>query len=274
MITEENRLKPSLFHKGQIPWNKGKHLSDEHKKNMSLARKGKPRSKEAIEKTRLSNTGKHRTEKTKEKTSLSLKGHPVSEETRRKISLAKKGKPGAMLGKHLSEERKTNLRIVNTGKRLCEETKKRISESMKGKPSWNKGKSLPLEMKEKIKISCNKPEFLLKQSINTSKRWQNLSVEERENRIRKSIGLNPSKGQLKLFEYFKSCFSDAELNKRVLTRSGKGIRFIDIAIPSFMLGIEYDGIYWHTQPGQIESDAKRDKELSEVGWEMIHIPGN
>lgn len=37
--SEEHKLNQSLSKKGQIPWNKGKHISEETKRKISLARK-------------------------------------------------------------------------------------------------------------------------------------------------------------------------------------------------------------------------------------------
>lgn len=39
--SEETRNKISKGHKGQIPWTKGKHLTEEHKQNISQSSKGK-----------------------------------------------------------------------------------------------------------------------------------------------------------------------------------------------------------------------------------------
>jgi hypothetical protein len=69
-------------HKGQIPWNKGGHLSDETKLRMSLAQTGdlnhnfgKKHKPETIEKMRLAHLGLHPSEETKIKMSAAQRGH-------------------------------------------------------------------------------------------------------------------------------------------------------------------------------------------------------
>lgn len=82
--SEEHKKKISESLKGNVPWNKGKtgvqtswakgkKFTEEHKKNMSIARKGKKNTKEQ-----------------KEKISKALKGRTMSEETRRKMSESRK----------------------------------------------------------------------------------------------------------------------------------------------------------------------------------------
>lgn len=105
--------------------NRGKHRTDEEKKNMSEKMKGKtPWNKGKI--------GVY-TDETRANMSASMKGRPsprkgvtLSEETRKKISEAKAGKPTSKKGKHYHP--------------LSEETKRIISEAHKGKPSKLKGK--------------------------------------------------------------------------------------------------------------------------------------
>jgi hypothetical protein len=71
--TLESRRKMSESQKGKIsPW-RGKHLSDEHKRKLSIAKLGKP-------------------------------GHPHTEEEKRKLSEMQKGGRAFSLGKHPSEE--------------------------------------------------------------------------------------------------------------------------------------------------------------------------
>ena len=74
LLSEEVKKKMSEAHKGQIPWMKGKHHTNEAKRKMGEAHKGK-----------------HHSEGTKWKISISNKRHLVSLETRQKISKGKKG---------------------------------------------------------------------------------------------------------------------------------------------------------------------------------------
>jgi hypothetical protein len=65
--------------KGNIPWNKGKHLSQKHRENISQAKKGKshkgvPWTKEQWKKQVEVHIGKHQSEETRRKQSEALKG--------------------------------------------------------------------------------------------------------------------------------------------------------------------------------------------------------
>lgn len=46
--------------------------------------------------------------------------------------------------------------------------------------------------------------------------------------------------------------------------------FIDFGDPVKKIGIECDGKQWHDKV----KDAKRDKQLAEVGWKIFRIPGH
>ena len=83
---------------GQIPWNKGKHISEETKKHLSEINKGKFLGENHPM------YGKHHTEEAKNKISQSLKGNTN------------------MLGKHHSEETREKLRQINKGKFVGEKS--------------------------------------------------------------------------------------------------------------------------------------------------------
>ena len=154
------------FSVGNIPWNTGKHHSEETCKKIGEAQIG-----------RIPwNKGKTYSEEYKSKLSDSHKGKHPSEETRKKMSLSRKGKPSCMKGKHLSEETKKKLSEAKKGenhpmygKHHSVEACKKISEAKKGKPSPNKGKTTCIKGKHhseetKIKISeankgKSKPKF-------------------------------------------------------------------------------------------------------------------
>ena len=44
-----------------------------------------------------------------------------------------------------------------------------------------------------------------------------------------------------------------------------------IEINDYKLAVECDGLYWHTAPGRQERDAKRDKDISDLGWTIIRF---
>lgn len=141
----------------------GLHLSEEHKRKISVARKGKykgalnpmfgrrffgelnhmfgkPVSEEAKHKLSEAGKGKHPSEETRRKNSDANKGElnhnfgkPLSDETRRKISEAQKGNTNSLGHKH-TEETKLKISGENNhmfGKHQTEETKRKMSDAHK-----------------------------------------------------------------------------------------------------------------------------------------------
>ena len=78
IVTENARQQMSVAHAGQVPWSKGKKLSSEHRRKLSLAHKGK-------------NTGT-RSENTRDKISTALKGKAKSRIARQHMSESAKGR--------------------------------------------------------------------------------------------------------------------------------------------------------------------------------------
>ena len=79
--SEKHKLNQSLSKKGQIPWNKGKKISEETKKKISDKMKNRVQSEEDKLKLSLSKKGQVPWNK----------GKRMSEETKIKISLTKRG---------------------------------------------------------------------------------------------------------------------------------------------------------------------------------------
>jgi group I intron endonuclease len=106
-IESREKMKGNTNGKG----GKGKKLSEEHKRKLSIVKLGKSSGMR----------GKHHSEETKRRMSLQKLGKPsprkgciVSEETKRKQSIAIKGKKKVgMYGKHHSEEAKRKISINN-----------------------------------------------------------------------------------------------------------------------------------------------------------------
>lgn len=116
------------FQKKQIPWNKGKKLSEKHRKSASIARLGKKHSEET--KNKMSETHK------KNGNGKWNKGKKHSEETKRNKSESLKlaYKEGRMKG--------------NKGNKLTKEQRLEISKRMKGKNAPNyKGGVTPINMR-------------------------------------------------------------------------------------------------------------------------------
>lgn len=80
-MTDEQRLFSLSLRKGKPSWNKGKTLSEEHKRKLSLAHKGKKLTDEAKEKCRQANLGRPKSKETRLKISLIHKGKKMSKES-------------------------------------------------------------------------------------------------------------------------------------------------------------------------------------------------
>lgn len=115
--TEETRKKLSLNNGSRRPEvrekisksNKGKTLSNEHKKKISEARKGRKHTEETKEKLRKLNLAEN----------APMYGKTHTEETRRKLSEAKSGKNHHMYGKNHKEETKKKIALSKNKKVIC-----------------------------------------------------------------------------------------------------------------------------------------------------------
>lgn len=142
--SEDSKKFQSEYMKIHAPW-KGKKLSEEHRKKMSLSKKGKPRSKKHP-------FNKGIPEEVKKKISETEKGKIIPEETRKKMSEGRKGDKHHRywLGKKQTEEHKQKaLNAVKSarekegyidpriGRKWSEERKKSHSEKIK--ENWKTG---------------------------------------------------------------------------------------------------------------------------------------
>ena len=133
---------------------KGKHISDETKKKISIANIG----------DRNNMFGKNHTpEAIKKMTEARNNRPPVSMETRKKMSEAHKGKDTWNKGKKCPQIGRKGSVPWNKGKTgVCsEETRKKMSESKKGSVPWNKGTGMTKEeiiRKQRERRAKNKAE--------------------------------------------------------------------------------------------------------------------
>ena len=74
-----------------------------------------------------------------------------------------------------------------------------------------------------------------------------------------------------LFYYIKAQYSSAINRANFITDDGEVLE-IDIYIPAFNIGIEYDGVFWHKN--KAESDTYKSIELSKNGVFLIRIREN
>jgi very-short-patch-repair endonuclease len=80
-----------------------------------------------------------------------------------------------------------------------------------------------------------------------------------------------SKPQLNMYQIIKMKVGEVEVILNHHVRTLNHYRFIDVAIPSLMLGFEYDGEYFHSD---VSHDKQRDAELVAIGWTIAHIDSN
>lgn len=162
-----------MVHKGNIPWNKGKKVSEETKRKLSLSHigkssvmKGKRHTAESLlkmgesHKKSWSNPAVRKriieaqkkawlNPEFKKRISESRKGRIASEETKRKMSETNR-RLKIWTGRRHTEESKrkmsesakiaVNPNRFKKGNIISEEIRRKLSEAHKGKPAWNKGK--------------------------------------------------------------------------------------------------------------------------------------
>lgn len=82
---------------------------------------------------------------------------------------------------------------------------------------------------------------------------------------------NSSFPEQALYYFIKKEYSSAINRANFITSDGE-ILEIDIFIPAYNIGIEYDGVYWHAV--RVDSDIYKSKTLSENGIKLIRIREN
>lgn len=266
-LSEEMRKKLSEAHKGQIPWIKGKHHSEESIRKMSESHKGQDHW-----------TGRRHTEESRRKMSESAKiavnpnrfkkGNIISEEIRRKISEAHKGKPAWNKGKKMDKSSPMK------GKHHTEEAKMKNRLSHLGKSAWNKGKKMSLTHPGLIPWNKGKQ--------GTFRHSEEAKRKIRESRAKQIFPIKDSLLEIKIQNFLKQLNIEFILHKNI--KEIKHNYQCDIFIPSMNLVIECDGDYWHgninnprfkilnkSQINTKERDNIRTKELIEKGFRVLRL---
>ena len=156
------RKKLSEAHKGKTPWNKGikhtncsntinkvRHLSDEHKKKISLGNKGKIRSLSFKQHLREINSGSGNPMYGKPP---SNKGIPMSDEQKRKISIANSGENNGMYGKCFSDEHRSKISRSLKGRVISESHRQNIIKSIHSSELVKSSKANMQQCKEHFNI--------------------------------------------------------------------------------------------------------------------------
>lgn len=163
---EEKRRKNS-------EWHKGRKLSDEHKKSISISLNGKKKpifSTQHIENLRKSHLGKKLSDSQKKKISDSLKGHKTSEQTREKISKSTKGKKR-------NEQSKKN---ISTAQKQRFQNPKELEKSRLRGLEIQSRPEVKAKVSKSLKVVYAKPEM---KEIQRLRRYNQKSTTESRNEI-------------------------------------------------------------------------------------------
>jgi len=185
--------------------------------------------------------GTHHTDEWKQDMSIKLKGKPKSEETKKRMKEAQQKIKTPHVGQKHTQEAKDKMSKNRMGMKFSEEHRKHLSESHTG---------IKMTKQAKDKLS----EY-------------NKAHPEVSDRLRYVRVKRPSGPQLKLFKAIKKLYPEHIIETEWKVDTKKGIRFIDVAIPSLMLGFEFDGIYWHPDK---EKDMVRHHLIEAEGWKLEH----
>jgi len=165
---------------------------------------------------------------------------------------------------------------------------------------WQKGKTIKQISKELNVSRHSLIKFLQKHGIRTrtisedsKRRFSKMSFEERRKQAKKAFTKakqlwdnNPewaSEHIRKILEAQNYRETSIELIARgwldeweieYIPQYQVGRVFIDIALLQWKVAIECDGDYWHSKPGQIVKDKKRDKFLNINGWYVLRLKEN
>lgn len=246
--------------------------------------------------------GEKQSEETKRKISESLKGHSVSDISKSKMRF--KLRRGYQSGR---------IKVWNKGlTKETDERIKEISENMTGIPSghkpWNKGltkfddnrlmsvskknsenqrgkEATEIQLKTLEKgygwgkgLTKETNESIARRSKKLSKILKGRKNPEHSEKLKKFYKENPEKhpnyivAQRGNVTYIEKLFGEylEELGIKAKYNYHVGRYWIDWAIINYKIGFECDGEQWHQDK---EKDIKRDKKISEYGWNIFRFTG-
>jgi hypothetical protein len=246
--TKETKSKQTI-----IPWNKGKQISKEQRNKQSISMK------EYYANNEHWNTNKKLSKETKNKISDSLKGHTYSTESvnKRNKTIQEKKKNGwksPLLGEKLSDEHakksKEQLLINAKNKRI------KYHNLIKIKAKENNLTILSHDYYT-YHLKCNKCET-------TFNRTRQIFRQSTKNGINICPTCYPleyciSKGETEMYEWIKTFYSGKVIRNDRTQLSGKEI---DIYLPELNIGIEYCGIYWHSNLFKDKNHLLKKRELA------------
>ena len=153
-----------------------------------------------------------------------------------------------------------------TSKKLWNLSIKLRNQYKNGRIAFMKGKTQPQEIKDRISKAKLGKRWSIERKVERQKFYQT-HPEKHPNFIcgQKEFVSHPQKA---LFKCIKHTFKPNVVKMNFPVRTYKTTRFVDVALPMFKLGFEYDGEHWHTN---LEKDKQRDTELQKEGWHIIHI---
>jgi len=276
-LNPELRKRQIEAHKGQTPWIKGKHHTEESKRKMSIGRRGKlawnkgkklgknPKHSEFMKGTKYHLGFKH-SEEARRKMSEASKKHWENPEFRKRQTETHIGKPSGAKGKLKSEE----------ARRKMSETKRRLFSEGKIIP-WAKGKHPSEESIRKMGESQKKRfldiEVRKRQSESLKKAYSNPELRKRQSEIHtKSVAMHAPEFKkimreniLKRYESGKfprqeNTKPEREIKREFLKRGYvEGEDFIhqykfmnkfmcDFCFPKQKVIVEVYGDFWHCNP--------------------------
>ena len=189
------------------------------------------------------------------------------EERKLKFGRSQKCLPGCTCGKHKpnrSEAWRENVRRATTqrrkGSRASSETRAKLSASIRQAYKDNPSYRYEVGKAQRGKVGTFKNHRVTEETKEKIRRSQAITY-SKQGYLRTSVQQNT------LFGLLHRVFPEALLNHQVEVSPNR-YRYIDVALPSLRLAVEYDGGHWHQDP---EREARRDLELRNNGWVVLHV---